>query len=246
MESAKASGAMALFGEKYGDEVRVLAMGDNRFSVELCGGTHVERTGDIGFFRIISEAGIAAGVRRIEAVTGVKALADVVLADQTIAQAASMLRAQPSELVSKVSQLLDTQKTLEKELQRLQQKLNSSAGNDLMSGAVQVGNKKVLVAEMPDADAKSLRDTVDQLKQAMGSGVVVLAATGGDKIALVAGVTDDLIGQVKAGDIIKGLATELGGKGGGKPQFAQGGGVDRQALPAALNNAQQQLVKALT
>ncbi len=246
MESAKASGAMALFGEKYGDEVRVLAMGDNRFSVELCGGTHVERTGDIGFFRIISEAGIAAGVRRIEAVTGVKALADVVLADQTIAQAASMLRAQPSELVSKVSQLLDTQKTLEKELQRLQQKLNSSAGNDLMSGAVQVGNKKVLVAEMPDADAKSLRDTVDQLKQAMGSGVVVLAATGGDKIALVAGVTDDLIGQVKAGDIIKGLATELGGKGGGKPQFAQGGGVDRQALPAALNHAQQQLVKALT
>ncbi|NNC54494.1 MAG: alanine--tRNA ligase, partial [Pseudomonadales bacterium] len=245
MASAKASGAMALFGEKYGDEVRVLVMGKDRFSVELCGGTHVERTGDIGLFRIVAETGIASGVRRIEAITGENALDYLQAQEHTLRDAADALRTEPDKLVDKIAQLQQSYKALEKEHQRLNQKLNASKGADLASGAEEIAGVQLLVQELPDTDAKSLRDTVDQLKQKLGSSVVVLAATGGEKIALVAGVSDDLAGRVKAGELIKALAADVGGKGGGKPQFAQGGGIDHAALPAALEATRERARAAL-
>ncbi|RZV52035.1 MAG: alanine--tRNA ligase [Pseudomonadales bacterium] len=245
MASAKAAGAMALFGEKYGDQVRVLAMGDERFSVELCGGTHVERTGDIGLFSIVAETGIASGVRRVEAITGANALDNLQTKEQTLREAAEALRTAPDKLVDKIAQLQQSYKTLEKECQRLNQKLNASQGADLAGGAEAVAGAQLLVQELPDADARSLRDTVDQLKQKLGSSVVVLAATGGEKIALVAGVSDDLTAKVKAGDLIKSLAADVGGKGGGKPQFAQGGGVDKNALAAALEATRERARAAL-
>ncbi|MDG1938086.1 MAG: alanine--tRNA ligase [Pseudomonadales bacterium] len=245
MDSAVEAGAMALFGEKYGDEVRVLSMGTDKFSVELCGGTHVERTGDIGLMLMVSESGIAAGVRRIEAVTGAGALALVDQAESTIQHAAQLLKTNPADMTTKVQQMLDQQKTLEKKLQQLQQKLASSVGSDLAEQAIDVDGVKVLAAVLEGADPKSLRDTVDQLKQKMGSGVVILAAPGDDKIALVAGVTDSLVERIRAGDIIKSLSAAVGGKGGGRADFAQGGGVDHGALAGAIEQAKQDVINGL-
>ena len=245
MDSAVEAGAMALFGEKYGDEVRVLSMGTDKFSVELCGGTHVERTGDIGLMLMVSESGIAAGVRRIEAVTGAGALALVDQAESTIQHAAQLLKTNPADMTTKVQQMLDQQKTLEKKLQQLQQKLASSVGSDLAEQALDVDGVKVLAAVLEGADPKSLRDTVDQLKQKMGSGVVILAAPSDEKIALVAGVTDSLVERIRAGDIIKSLSAAVGGKGGGRADFAQGGGVDHGALAGAIEQAKQDVINGL-
>ena len=233
METAKAKGAMALFGEKYGDEVRVLTMGDG-FSVELCGGTHVSRTGDIGLMRITSESGIASGVRRIEAVTGAAAL---VLFDQIEEQsltAAKILKASPDKLTEKLEQLVGSHKALEKEVERLKAKLASGVGTDLSASAVDVGGAKVLATVIEGADVKTLRTTLDQLKNKLGSAVVLLAAVDGDKVTLVAGVTQDLTDRCKAGELIANVASSVGGKGGGRPDMAQGGGTDPAALPAAL------------
>lgn len=246
METAKQSGAMALFGEKYGDEVRVLTMGANRFSVELCGGTHVKRTGDIGFMLIVSESGIAAGVRRIEAVSGAGALKQIQQSNAMVNSTAQLLKTQPDDMPVKVQQLLEQQKSLEKKLQQLQQKLASNVGGDLLADAEDIAGVKVLAAILDGADPKSLRDTVDQLKQKMGSGVVVLAATGGDKIALVAGVTDTLVERVKAGDIIKALSAAVGGKGGGRADFAQGGGVELGLLAKAVDDAKKDIILKLS
>ncbi|MCX2980900.1 alanine--tRNA ligase [Halieaceae bacterium IMCC14734] len=233
MDSAVAAGAMALFGEKYGDEVRVLSMGDG-FSVELCGGTHVTRTGDIGLLRITSESGISAGVRRIEAVTGASALAAMDEAEARLAAICDVVKGNSSNVTDKVAALRTENRELEKQLAQLKQKLASSAGGDLAGDAVEVGGFKVLAANVAGADAKSLRDTMDQLKNKLGSAVILLAAVEDDKIALSAGVTKDLTDQVKAGDLMREFAGRLGGKGGGRPDMAQGGGSDVAGLDAAL------------
>ena len=239
IESAKQKGAMALFGEKYGDTVRVLSMGQiddgSAFSVELCGGTHVQRTGDIGLLRIVGESGIASGQRRIEAVTGAHALALFDQAQQRLEHAATLLKTRPDMLADKVEQLLANNRKLEKELAQLKTKLASGAGGDLTSQAVEVAGMKVLAASIEGADPKSLRDLADQMKNKLGSGVVLLAAPGEDKVALVAAVTKDLTKQVAAGDLMRFAAGKLGGKGGGRPDMAQGGGTDVSALPAMLS-----------
>ena len=234
MESAIAAGATALFGEKYGDEVRVLTMGTDRFSVELCGGTHVTRTGDIGVFRIQSEAGVASGVRRIEAVTGVGALADIAKTDQALAEVCDVVKASPASAAEKVSNLRKEVRELEKQITQLKQKLATGAGSDLTADAVAVGDIKVLATVVDGADASTLRDTLDHCKNKLGSGVVLLAAVDGDKISLVAGVTKDLTDKVRAGDVMKEFAGRVGGKGGGRPDMAQGGGTDVSALEPAL------------
>ncbi len=233
MEAAMEAGAMALFGEKYGEEVRVLNMGGD-FSVELCGGTHVDRTGDIGLMHITSESGISAGVRRVEAVTGATALTTFEAAEARLAEIGELVKGDTSNVVDKVSALRAANRELEKEIAQLKQKLASSAGGDLASQAVEVNGARVLAASLDGADPKSLRDTVDQLKNKLGSGVILLAAVDGDKIALTAGVTGDLTSQVKAGDLMKEFAGRLGGKGGGRPDMAQGGGNDVAALADAL------------
>ena len=234
MESAIAAGATALFGEKYGDEVRVLTMGTDRFSVELCGGTHVNRTGDIGIFRIQSEAGVASGVRRIEAVTGLGALADIAKTDQALAEVCDVVKASPELAAEKVSNLRKEVRELEKQITQLKQKLATGAGSDLTADAVAVGDIKVLGTVVDGADASTLRDTLDHCKNKLGSGVVLLAAVDGDKISLVAGVTKDLTEKVRAGDVMKEFAGRVGGKGGGRPDMAQGGGTDLSALEPAL------------
>ncbi len=225
MESAKKKGAMMLFGEKYGDEVRVLTMG-NGFSVELCGGTHVNRTGDIGLMRIVSESGIAAGVRRIEAITGNKALK---LFDETrdlVYSLASQLKAAPEKLAEKVEQILIQNKQLEKELAGLKAKLAASSVNDWLSDAQDINGIKVLAKVLNGADAKSLRDSVDQLKNKLGTSAVILAAVNDGKVTLAAGVSSDAVSKIKAGDLVKHVAEQIGGKGGGRPDMAQGGGTD--------------------
>ena len=234
MDDAIAAGAMALFGEKYGDEVRVLTMGADRFSVELCGGTHVKRTGDIGLFWITGESGVASGVRRIEAVTGEAALTQVASMSQTLQSVCSALKATPDTASSKVEALRGEVRDLEKESARLRQKLATSAGGDLTQDAVEVEGVKVLAAQIEGATASSLRDTLDQCKNKLGTGVILLAAVEDGKIALVAGVTSDTTDRVKAGDVIKHFAGELGGKGGGRPDMAQGGGSDVAALSGVL------------
>jgi len=234
MDDAIAAGAMALFGEKYGDEVRVLTMGADRFSVELCGGTHVKRTGDIGLFWITGESGVASGVRRIEAVTGEAALGQVASMSQTIQSVCSALKATPDAALSKVEALRGEVRDLEKEAARLRQKLATSAGGDLTQDAVEVEGVKVLAAQIEGATASSLRETLDQCKNKLGTGVILLAAVEDGKIALVAGVTPDTTDRVKAGDVIKHFAGELGGKGGGRPDMAQGGGSDVAALSGVL------------
>ena len=234
MDDAVAAGAMALFGEKYGDEVRVLAMGTDDYSVELCGGTHVAATGDIGLMRIVSESGVAAGVRRIEAVTGAGALAQFDAVEQQLGEVCEVVKGNPSNVTDKVAALRNENKDLQKEIERLKQKLATSTGGDLTADAVEVAGVKVLAANVDGADAKSLRDAMDQCKNKLGSAVILLAAVNDDKIALTAGVTRDLTDRVKAGDLMKEFAQRLGGKGGGRPDMAQGGGSDVAALPETL------------
>lgn len=235
METAQKKGAMMLFGEKYGDEVRVLSMGDG-FSIELCGGTHVQRTGDIGLIRITSESGIAAGVRRIEAVTGANALSVIAVQTKTLSTAAKVLKANPETLTEKLDQLVHHNKLLEKELAALKSKLAAASANDWLSEAVDVKGIKVLAKILDGVDAKSLRDTLDQLKNKLGSAAVLLAAVNGGKITLAAGVSADATARVKAGDLVKLVAEQVGGKGGGRPDMAQGGGTDVDALPKAIES----------
>jgi len=225
-------GAMALFGEKYGDEVRVVGMGE--FSTELCGGTHVDRSGDIGFFKIVAESGIAAGVRRIEAVTGDVALAYVQERDAQLASVAAELKAQPAEVAARFQQIVETVKALEKELARLKAKLAASQGEDLAGQAIEVKGVKVLSATLDGADAKALRDTLDKLKDKLKSGVIVLGAANDGKVSLIAGVTPDLTGKLKAGELVNHVARQVGGKGGGRPDMAQAGGTQPERLAGAL------------
>ena len=234
MDAAVEAGAMALFGEKYGDEVRVLTMGSDNFSVELCGGTHVSRTGDIGLFWITSESGVASGVRRIEAVTGGAALAAFASLSTQMQQVCSVLKAVPDTLATKVESLRAEVRDLEKEAARLRQKLATSSGGDLTQDAVEVSGIKVLAAQLEGATVATLRDTLDQCKNKLGTGVILLAAVEDGKITLVAGVTPDATDRIKAGDVIKHFANQLGGKGGGRPDMAQGGGSDVGALPDVL------------
>ncbi|MEJ3597836.1 alanine--tRNA ligase [Pseudomonas bubulae] len=233
IETAKEKGAMALFGEKYGDSVRVLSMGGD-FSVELCGGIHAKRTGDIGLMKIISEGGVASGIRRIEAVTGAAALAYLNAAEEQLKEAASLVKGSRENLVDKLSAVLERNRQLEKQLEQLQAKAASAAGDDLSSSAVDVKGVKVLTARLDGQDGKALLALVDQLKNKLGRAVILLGSVHEDKVVLVAGVTKDLTGQLKAGDLMKQAAAAVGGKGGGRPDMAQGGGVDAVALDAAL------------
>jgi len=233
-DDAIKSGAMALFGEKYGDEVRVLRMGD--FSTELCGGTHVNRTGDIGFFKIVSESGVAAGIRRVEAVTAEGALAYTHEMEARLNEAARALKAPAIEVPAKIAQILENVKAMEKELGRLKSKLASGQGGDIAAQAVDVNGAKVLAATIDGADAKVLRETIDRLKGRFKSAAIVLGSTDGDKVTLIAGVTSDLVDKIKAGDLVNHVAAQVGGKGGGRPDMAQAGGTNPAALPAALES----------
>ena len=231
IESAQQTGAMMLFGEKYGDEVRVLDIGTSR---ELCGGTHVSRTGDIGLFKITSESGVAAGVRRVEATTGEGALKLINAQQSLISALANDLKAPVNELASKVAQLSDHAKSLEKELARLKSKLASSQGDDLATQAIEIAGVKVLAATLDGADANALRETMDKLKDKLKSAAIVLASVSDGKVSLAAGVTADLISKVKAGELVNFVAGQVGGKGGGKPDMAMAGGSDASKLPQAL------------
>jgi alanyl-tRNA synthetase len=231
-DEAIASGAMALFGEKYGDEVRVLRMGD--FSTELCGGTHVGRTGDIGLFKIVGESGVAAGVRRIEAVTGAAAIAHVADEEARLDEIGALLSAHGAEIVDKLRQVFDRQKKLERELESFKAKAASSATQDLAASARKIGGISVVAARVDGLDAKALREGVDTLKQKLVDCVVLLATGAGGKASLVGGVHGAALGRVKAGDVVAHVAALIGGKGGGRPDMAQGGGIDSPALDAAL------------
>lgn len=233
IDTAKRKGAMALFGEKYGDSVRVLSMGGD-FSVELCGGIHAKRTGDIGLFKIISEGGVASGVRRIEAVTGAVALAYLNGAEEQLKEAAQLVKGSRDNLIDKLSAVLERNRQLEKQLEQLQAKAASAAGDDLANSAVDVKGVKVLAARLDGQDGKALLALVDQLKNKLGRAVILLGSVHEEKVVLVAGVTKDLTGQLKAGDLMKQAAAAVGGKGGGRPDMAQGGGVDAAALDSAL------------
>ena len=245
MDAAAAMGATMLFGEKYGDTVRVLSMGSDGFSVELCGGTHVDRTGSIGQFVISSEGGVAAGVRRIEALTGQAAQDWLVKNDRALQQIGELVKGSRDTAVEKVKGLLTRQRELEKELQQLKQKLASAAGADMAANAVEVAGVKLLATQLDGVDPKALRDLVDQLKQKLGSGVILLATEADGKIALAAGVTKDLTGKVKAGDLLKMVAEQVGGRGGGRPDFAQGGGTDLAALPGAIHSVENWLISQM-
>ncbi len=233
IDTAKSKGAMALFGEKYGDTVRVLSMGGG-FSVELCGGTHVARTGDIGLFKIISEGGVAAGVRRIEAVTGAAALAYLNQAEEQLREAAGLVKGSRDNLLDKLAGVLERNRQLEKELEQLKAKAASAAGDDLAGSAIDVGGVRVLAARLDGLDGKALLALVDQLKNKLGSAVILLGGAQEDKVVLVAGVTQDLTTRFKAGELMKQAAAAVGGKGGGRPDMAQGGGTDVGALDDAL------------
>ncbi len=230
-DDAVKNGAMALFGEKYGDEVRVLSIGTSK---ELCGGTHVARTGDIGLFKIVGESGVAAGIRRVEAITGDNVLHYLQTLDTRINEAAAALRAQPSELTQRIGQVQDQVKTLEKELERLKSKLAASQGDELVSQAVDVAGIKVLAAKLDGADAKTLRETMDKLKDKLKTAAIVLGSVSEGKVALIAGVTADATGKIKAGELVNFVAQQVGGKGGGRPDMAQAGGTEPDKLPQAL------------
>ena len=230
-DAAVKGGAMALFGEKYGDSVRVLDIGSSR---ELCGGTHVGRTGDIGLFKVVSESGVAAGIRRIEAVTGPRVLSMLQDLEGRVHEAAALMKAPVQELTPRLTQLLDQMRGLEKELARLKSKLAASAGDDLLSQVQEIRGVRLLAARVQDVDASALRDMVDQLKSKLSSAAIVLAAVEGDKVSLIAGVTQDLTSRLKAGDLVGHLAAQVGGKGGGRPDMAQGGGTNPSALAGAL------------
>ena len=231
IDDAQKTGAMMLFGEKYGDEVRVLDIGNSR---ELCGGTHVTRTGDIGLFKIISESGVAAGIRRVEAVTGDNALRYVQTREQEIHHAAGILKVQPAELGIKLAQMLDNVRALEKELDRLKSKLAASAGDELVQQAVDIAGVQVLAAQLEGIDAKGLRETADKLRDKLKSCALVLGTVTDGKVSLIAAVTPDVIGRIKAGELVNFVATQVGGKGGGKPDLAMAGGSEPGQLSAAL------------
>jgi alanyl-tRNA synthetase len=235
IEAAKATGAVMLFGEKYGDTVRVLDIGSSR---ELCGGTHVQRTGDIGLFKVVSEGGVAAGIRRIEAVTGANALNYLQELESTVQSVAGSLKASPTELNGRIAQVLDQVRALEREVAQLKGKLASSQGDELVAQAVDVKGVKVLAARLEGADAKTLRDTMDKLKGKLKTAAIVLAAVDGAKVQLAAGVTADSMGKVKAGDLVNFVAQQVGGKGGGKPDLAMAGGTDASKLAGALSSVQ--------
>jgi len=230
---AQKTGAMMLFGEKYGDEVRVLDIGTSR---ELCGGTHVARTGDIGLFKVVGEGGVAAGVRRIEAVTGRGALDYMQQRDAMLTRAAGLFKAPVGELEAKITQLLEHGRNTERELARLKTKAAASAGDDLAGGAIDVKGAKVLAVALDGADVKALRETMDKLKDKLKSAAIVLASVADGKVTLIAGVTSDLTGKVKAGELVNHVALQVGGKGGGRPDMAQAGGTDPAGLPAALQS----------
>ena len=236
IESAREAGAMALFGEKYDDQVRVLSMGSDGFSKELCGGTHVNRTGDIGLFRITLEASAAAGVRRIEAVTGEHALAVMRRQERALSEIAATVKSSLDNAADRVRSQAQKVRELEKEIERLKQKLASGAGGDLTSEVQDINGVKVLATQIDGADGKTLRVTMDKLKDKLGSAVIVLAAVEGEKVALVAGVTKDLTTKYKAGDLLKFVAEQVDGRGGGRPDMAQGGGNNPAALPGALES----------
>tara|TARA_R110001599_G_scaffold171353_1_gene362070 strand:+ start:54092 stop:56698 length:2607 start_codon:yes stop_codon:yes gene_type:complete len=231
IESAQQTGAMMLFGEKYGETVRVLDIGSSR---ELCGGTHVSRTGDIGLFKVVSESGVAAGVRRIEAITGVNALAYMQDLEATVHSAAATLKSSPAELQPRLAQVMEQMKTLERELNSLKGKLASNQGDELVSQAIDVKGIKVLAARLENADVATLRTTMDKLKDKLKTAAIVLAAVNDGKVSLIAGVTADSVGKVKAGDLVNFVAQQVGGKGGGKPDMAMAGGTNATALPQAL------------
>ncbi|QIL80037.1 alanine--tRNA ligase [Diaphorobacter sp. HDW4A] len=235
IESAQKTGAMMLFGEKYGETVRVLDIGTSR---ELCGGTHVHRTGDIGLFKMVGESGVAAGVRRVEAVTGANALAYLQSLEDTVSEAAATLKAPTSELNHRIGSALDQIKALEKEVAALKGKLASSQGDELVTQAVDIKGVKVLAAKLEGADAKTLRDTMDKLKDKLGAAAIVLAAVDGDKVQLAAGVTKAETAKVKAGELVNFVAQQVGGKGGGKPDMAMAGGTDASGVAAALASVQ--------
>jgi alanyl-tRNA synthetase len=231
-QSALDFGALALFGEKYGDEVRVLRMGD--FSTELCGGTHVSRTGDIGLFKIVSESGVAAGIRRIEALTGEAALAFVADEEARLDEIGDLLSTSGADVVEKLRQMFDRQKKLERELESFKAKAASSATSDLAGRAATVADFRVVAARVDGLDAKALRDGVDGLKQKLGDCVVLLASASEGKVALAGGVNGTALKRIKAGDVVAHVAAQIGGKGGGRADMAQGGGVDSPALDSAL------------
>jgi alanyl-tRNA synthetase len=230
-DDAISHGAMALFGEKYGDEVRVLGIGSSR---ELCGGTHVTRTGDIGLFKIVSEGGVASGIRRVEAVTGDNALALVQKLSSQVSEAAAALKAQPDELAARIQQVQDQVRTLERELNAMKARAAASKGDELVGQAVDINGLKVLAATLDGADVAALRSTMDKLKDKLKSAAIVLAAVNDGKVSLIAGVTPDATGKVKAGELVNFVAQQVGGKGGGRPDMAQAGGTDPSGLPRAL------------
>ncbi len=234
IDEAKQSGAMALFGEKYDEEVRVVGMGD--FSTELCGGTHTQRTGDIGFFKIIAESGVAAGIRRIEAVAGQAAIDYMHQLGEQIEETASLIKGDQFSIAVRVRQFMDRTRLLERELEQLKAKLAANAGANLLSQVVKVNGQQVLVAKLDDIDPKNLRTTLDELKQRLHSGVLLLATVTEGKVSLIAGVTKDLTNKVKAGDLVNQVAQQVGGKGGGRPDMAQAGGTEPGSLPAALES----------
>jgi alanyl-tRNA synthetase len=231
IDEAQKTGAMMLFGEKYGDVVRVLNIGS---SIELCGGTHVQRTGDIGLFKVVAESGVAAGVRRVEAVTGEGALALVQQQEQQLQQVADAVKSQPQEAAARIGQILDNMKSLEKELAALKSKLASAQGDELLTQAHDINGVKVLAAKLEGADAATLRETLDKLKDKLKSAVILLAAVSDGKVSLIAGVTADATAKVKAGELVNFVAQQVGGKGGGRPDMAQAGGTQPEHLPAAL------------
>ena len=242
LDDAQKTGAMMLFGEKYGETVRVLEIGSSK---ELCGGTHVQRTGDIGIFKILAESGVAAGIRRVEAIAGDRALNYLQKLDTQINQLAASLKATPSDLAQRITQLQDHARSLEKELERLGSKLAASQGDELVSKAVEVNGIRILAAQLEGADAKVLRETLDQLKNKLKSAAIVLASVQDGKVQLAAGVTADAVGKVKAGDLVNHVAQQVGGKGGGKPDMAMAGGTDPKGLVAALNSVQAWVTERL-
>ena len=242
--AAQEAGAMALFGEKYGDVVRVINIGD--YSMELCGGTHANAAGDIGLFRILSEGGIAAGVRRIEALTGATALSQVQQQQQALQRLADLVKSDPQKLELRLQKLLEQQRTMEKELEQLQAKANADRSGELIDKVQLVENVKLLAVKVPGTDGKGLREFSDQLRDKLGSGVLVLVSDAGGKVSLLVAVTKDLTDQVKAGDLIKPLAEIVGGRGGGRPDLAQAGGADTDKIEMLLQAAPEQLKKILT
>jgi alanyl-tRNA synthetase len=242
IESARKTGAMMLFGEKYGDSVRVLDIGSTR---ELCGGTHVQRTGDIGLFKVVAESGVAAGVRRIEAVAGEAALSYLQNLEHTVHQVAGALKAPSDDVQNRVTQVLEQVRALEKEIAQLKGKLASSQGDDLLSQAVDVKGIKVVAALLEGADAKSLRETLDKLKDKLKTAAIVLAAVQDGKVQIAAGITADQVGRLKAGELVNFVAQQVGGKGGGKADMAMAGGTDPSQLTPALASVQAWVAERL-